>query len=282
MDANPPAPTEVGIVLSNESAWGFSIDPITDDMRYGERWRNDHYLPLVQNHIWRDIVSPDADIGRYKVLLLPLLPIVPPALRAQLEPWVRKGGHLLLGPLTGYRTGEWTAFRDRELGGLEDLIGGEVSTQFSAMWIENQIRLDFGDDLVVHPIGFCDGYRPTGADPVATYRGGYGDGTVAVLENRIGKGSVTALGCRVDAATYFRLAQRLFSKAGIRPLGSGGDGKVLVTPRGRDGLGIVNISEQPRALSLPRPGRNRMTGQPVGPEVHLKPLEVMLVDTGAV
>lgn len=281
MEAHPSAPAAVGIVLSNESAWGFSIDPITDDMRYGDRWRSDHYLPLVHNHIWRDIISPDADISRYQALLLPLLPIVPPALRAQLEPWVRSGGHLLLGPLTGYRTGEWTAFRDRELGGLEDLIGGEVSTQFSAMWIEQQIRLDFGDAEVVHPIGFCDGYRPDGATPLACYRGGYGDGTVAILENRIGRGSVIALGCRVDAATYHRLAQRLFARAGIRPLGSGGDEKVIVAPRGRDGLGIVNISEQPRTLSLPGSGRNRMTGRTVGPVVRLDPLEVMLVDTGA-
>jgi len=276
---NPPPPAEVGIVLSHEAAWGLSIDPITDDMRYPERWRNDHYLPLVQNHIWRDIITPDAATSRHKVLLLPLLPIVPGKLRDQLGPWLRNGGRLLLGPLTGYRTAEWTTPLDRELAGLEDLIGADVATQFSAQWIEQSIQLDFGDNgPAVHPIGFCDGYAPRTAKALATYRGGYGDGTAAVIENEVGNGKVIALGCRVDAATYYRLVRRLLDDTGIRPLATGGDNKVVIAPRGLNGLGIVNISEQPRTVTLPRPGRDLLTGKTVGPQAELSPLEVLVVE----
>lgn len=227
------------------------------------------------HHIWRDIITDDADISRYKVLLLPLLPIVHGKLRDQLGLWLRNGGHLLLGPLTGYRTEEWTTPRDRELAGLEDLIGAEVALRFSAMWIENQINVDFGDGATVRPIGFCDGYAPGTAKTLATYRGGYGNGTVAVLENQVGKGKVIVLGCRTEAGTYYRLVKRLLDDTGIRLLAEGGDGKVIVAPRGKTGLGIVNITEQPRVITLPRPGKDRITGRNVERRTELSPLEVL-------
>jgi beta-galactosidase len=206
------------------------------------------------------------------------MPIVPAALRKRIEDWVCAGGHLLLGPLTGYRTTEWTAHRERELGGLESLVGADVATQFSAMWIEKQVSVEFGDAEPAHPMGFCDGFAPTAGIPLAIYRGGYGDGSAAVVENRMGKGSVVTLGCRVSADVYQRLVDRLLARAEVRPLAAGGDGRVVVAPRGQAGLGVVNLSEQPRSLVLPRPGRDRLTARPIASDITLQPLEVLLLD----
>lgn len=284
--AHPPAQGDLAIVQCAPSAWSFSIDPLTDDMRYGEIWRAEAYLPLVRRHLWRDVIGDRAPIDGYKVLLLPFLPMVPEQLMARLETWVRAGGRLLIGPLTGTRTGHYTVPLDHEFCGLESLMGAQSSTRFTAMWIENTINVDFGDGKVVRPTGWCEGFEPgPGCEVLAAYRGGWGDGQAAVLRHRVGEGEVLTLGCRAGAEVYGRLVGELARSAGVQPLARG-SGSVVVSPR-VDAAGrlaawaVVNITELPQSISLPTGGRDRLTGRTVPAEIELAPLEVLLIEPAA-
>ena len=282
---NPPQPAKVGLVLSPAAAWAFSIDPIDDDMQYLNRWRDDYHMPLVRRHIWRDVIDEEADFDRYKVLLLPMMPIVKQSTRDRLRRWVEKGGQLLLGPLTGYRTEEFTCFRDREFGGLEDLMGAESSLRFTAHWQENVVRVVFEDGGESATKAWCEGFEPKAAHAMAHYRNGYGDGHAAVLVNHFGAGRVITLGCRVDETTYIKLVQHLLDGAGIKPVASG-SGEVVVVPRAADdgaisGYGVVNITEKPQQVTLPSGGTNLLTGNEIEKTLSLKPLEVVLVKVGS-
>jgi len=277
---NPPAPAGVGIMMSNENAWGLGIDPIDDDMRYDQRWRDDYQVPLVLNNIWRDTLGEDADLTPYKVVIMPLMPMVSPALRQRLVAWVKQGGCLLLGPLTGYRSTEFTAFTDRTFGGLEELIGAESALRFTAMWVEKTVALDYGFKRA--PVkGWCEAYAPTTGHPLAQYRGGYGDGLAGVMDHNLGQGRVLTMGCRTDEATYLHLVKLLMTQTGLTPLAQT-EGRVIVAPRANavgqiTAYGLINLEEERRSVTLPAAGMDLFTGLPTPATMVLEPLAVHLV-----
>jgi len=277
--ANPPPKAEVALVLSNRAAEAFSIDPSDEGMRYDERWRDDYYEPLRRHHIWRDVIADDAPLDGYRLLLLPHLPIVPEITRARLHEWVAEGGHLILGPYTGYRTPEFTAFRDRDFGGLEALIGAESALRFPVQWVEDKVRIEFGNGRSGSAKSLCEAWEPEpGTEVIARYRGGYGDGLAAIVRNRFGKGAVTTAGCRLDADSWWGLVAHHLTALGIRPLAEG-SADVVVTPRGPAGFGIVNLSTQSQSIRLPAGGTDLLTQTPCGPEIALAPLAVRIVTT---
>jgi beta-galactosidase GanA len=275
---HPPVPAKIGLMLCNESAWGFSIDPIEDGLRYDSTWRDDFHLPLFQRHWWRDVIGVDANLDQYDVILMPMMPVVPTPLRERLVDWVRGGGRLLLGPLTGTRTEQFTQFTDRTFGGLEELMGGRSAMRFTSHWVEDRVTLDFDDDLPTRIRGWCEAFDPTTATPLARYSGGYGDGLCGALRHRFGSGEVLTIGCRTQPERYVRLAESLFFAAGIRPV-AGGSGHVCVVPRA-GGVGLVNLSEQSQTVTLDVRGVDRLTGVSTGSEIELAPLAVVLIETG--
>ncbi|MFW6062311.1 MAG: beta-galactosidase, partial [Planctomycetota bacterium] len=280
--ANPPSPAGVGIVLSNEASWGFAIDPIDNDMRYAERWRDDYHLPMLRSHIWRDVISDEDDLDRYKVLCVPLMRMISPDTRKRLIEWVNGGGKLLLGPLSGTRTEEWTTPRDQEFCGLEEIIGAESSLRFTVHWQEDLVNVEFADGHSTRSRNWCEAFAPTTGEAIAHYRGGYGDGEAAIIRNQAGEGEVITLGCQVSDETYVKLLGELMSSAGLSPVAEGSS-DVLVVPRGGSaddpaGWAVVNLTEASQQVKLPAGGTDRLTGRTVDAELTLEPLEVLLIE----
>ena len=284
--AHPPAPAPIALVASSQAAWAFSIDPIEDNFRYEGKLRDDWHVPLVTGHWWRDLIDPEATLDGYRVIVLPIMPQVPETLRRRLKAWVMAGGRLLIGPLTGYRTGEFTQFTDRELGGLEDLIGADVAAQFPLHWVEDRVAAVAADGSRQSAHGYAFGFTPTAGSALARWeyshdRGGYGAGTAAVVHHRLGDGEVITVGAQLDQVgwlTWFRL---LAAAAGVAPEADG-DPEVIVVPRSdRDGRTVgwvvVNRSEQIRRVRLPAGGTDLLTGEPVGADLELAPVAVRVI-----
>ncbi len=287
LSAHPAAQARIGLVASNQAAWAFSIDPIEDNFRYEGKLRDDWHMPLVGRQWWRDLVHPEADIDRYRALVLPIMPQVPEALRRRLAGWVERGGRLLIGPLTGYRTAEFTQFTDRELGGLEDLIGADVACQFPLHWVEDRVAAVGADGVARKAHGYAFGFAPRpGCDTLATWRytherGGYGAGTAAVVHRRLGAGEVIVVGAQLDGQGWLPFAEQLFAGAGLAREAEG-DPEVVVCPRASAdgsvaGWVVVNRSEQPRRTRLPAGGTDLLTGRQVGPELQLGPVDVLVI-----
>lgn len=287
LEAHPPQQARIGVIAANQSAWAFSIDPIEDGFRYETRLRDDWHLPLVAGHWWRDIIGVDGDLERYRVLVLPLLPQLPDDLRRRLRAWVEAGGRLLVGPLTGHRSAEFTQFTDRELGGLEDLIGADVAQQFPLHNVADHVAALTSDGQRLRAHGWAVGFSPRpGAEILATWtydhgRGGYGAGNAAIVANRCGMGEVITLGAQLDGQAWLPFLARLCAAAGLRPEGEG-DAEVIVAPRaGTDGSNagwvVVNRSEQPRHVRLPAGGTDLLTGRAVPAELMLDPVAVHVI-----
>lgn len=273
----------IAIMMSTENSWVFSIDPIHPDNRYLNRLREDYYLPLLEAQLHRDLIGTDTSLEDYRLILCPHMAILPMETRARLEAWVRGGGTLILGPLTGYRTEEMTAWTDRRLGGLEDLIGASVSCPFSPHFMESRIEVAFTDGTSCHPRIWCDGFTPgEGTEVLAVYRGGYGDGHAAVIHRRLDKGRVVTLGCPLPPERILNIVKTFGRECGVEPLADAPAG-VVACPRvdasgAPAGLGLVNTSGETRQVRLQGSYHCRDADQPVDAELTLSPYEVRIFE----
>jgi beta-galactosidase GanA len=302
---HPPVEARVGLVMSNESAWAFSIDPPEPDFEYESVWRDDFYLPVAQTHYWRDVIDQNADFCPYHVLIVPLVPMLFRPTKDRLKEWVQGGGCLLLGPLTGHRSEEFTAWTEQDFGGLEDLIGATCSGSFTTQEAP-ETRITWGTDAPPAgvltsvsmsatpdnptpeplpsstPRGLGHAFTPTTAHALARYQHGPSAGQAAIVMNKLGQGTVLTVGARVDRESYLDLVHTLCELARIQPLATGSP-HVAVIPRMNpdtsiSAYGLVNLTEQEQTITLEKSGTDRLTDRPLGPDITLAPLEVLLLE----
>ena len=112
------AQAPAALVFSYEAAWTIGIQPQGQSFRYLElvfEW----YSALRQRGLDVDIVSPDADLSAYPMVVVPTLPIIP-------EGFVEKLAALtcpvLLGPRSGSKTASFTIPQGLAPGDLKELI----------------------------------------------------------------------------------------------------------------------------------------------------------------
>lgn len=90
----------VALVFSYEAAWVIGIQPQGASFRYVELVF-ECYSALRARGLDVDIVSPDADLEGYRMVVVPTLPIVPEGFSAKLAAF---DGPVLLGPRSGSKT----------------------------------------------------------------------------------------------------------------------------------------------------------------------------------
>lgn len=278
-----PQKASIGLLSSYSASWAFSIDPFDVGMQYSERMRDDFHHALLARQYWRDILPvEEGDYAGYKLLLAPMLPMISPERVAALTRWVEGGGTLVLGPLTGYRTEEFTAFMDRDFGPLTELIGTDAAFGFTVQWVENRCRMVFGEDFKVPSRNWCWALAENeNVTVMARYEGGYGDGRAAVVRRALGRGQVITLGGMPMEQGYGRLIGDLCRELDILPLAEAPT-KVMVIPRANaegeiKAYGVVNLSEETQHLRLPVKTVDAFTGQAREESGTLEPLEVLLL-----
>jgi len=280
--ANPAQTAPIGVVTSSTSVWCFAIDPIDPAKnKYLDNLLNHVHLPLVYANWYRDVIDMQADFTPYKVLVLPRLPMLTEDAISRLKVWVEQGGVAIVGPMTGYRTEEMTARKDKVLGNLADLVGSDCSVRFSPHWVEEKIDVEFVDGSSCHPAVWCDGYPADGSLKVlAKYRGGYGDGHAAVVEHSVGKGKVIAVGCPLEDDSWLKLVGGIFADAGIERLvdPTEENNRVILCPRGESGMGVANLVDAERSVVLKGRWKDRLTGEPLQDNIPLQPFQVRLLE----
>ncbi len=285
---NPVAPAEAAIVWSHENLYGLRYEQYANGLSYYVDWTYRFYRPISDAFIHRDVINMSNDISGYKILFIPLLPMMTDDFKTRVMEWVEEGGILIMGPMSGYRNNEWASFINHAYGDFGIWTGIEVDSRIpigtELRPAEIPINIHFDEKLdIASSEGrlWSEALSSETGEVLATYETGMHDGKNAIIENQVGKGKVVLLGVDPGYDAYKKMVLHYAGEAGVETLGKG-DKDVIVAPRKgeSEGFVIVNIANASKQITI-QEGRyvDLLTDKKnKGGTMELAPYEVMVLD----
>ncbi|HEY2016189.1 MAG TPA: beta-galactosidase, partial [Bryobacteraceae bacterium] len=185
--------SSVALINSYDSRWAINFqrhsaafDPVAEMIAF--------YRPLRDQTQAVDVISAEAPLDSYKLVVAPALNVLPQAIADHLLAYVKQGGHLVLGPRSGMKD-EYNALNpQRQPGPLTDALGANVS-QFYALDAEVPVAGDPGSGTA-HVWAETLNVESPETKVLLRYgaSNGWLDGQPAAVTRSIGKGSITYIG----------------------------------------------------------------------------------------
>ncbi|HEV2126465.1 MAG TPA: beta-galactosidase, partial [Chloroflexota bacterium] len=116
---------DVAILNSYDDRWAVHIHRHHQDFDYREHLLH-YYRPLAGRNIAADIISADAPLHGYKLVIAPTLHLLDEARAARLQAFVERGGHLVLTVRSGVKDDRNALLPSRPPGPLAKAAGTEV------------------------------------------------------------------------------------------------------------------------------------------------------------
>ncbi|HSP76554.1 MAG TPA: beta-galactosidase trimerization domain-containing protein, partial [Cryobacterium sp.] len=234
------------------------------------------YTALHELGVTVDVVSPDADLSGYRLVVVPTLYLVSDAQAENLSAYVAAGGHALITFFSGIvdeddrvRTGGYP-------GAFREILGITVE-EFSPLLPGHVLALDSGAAASL----WSERLRVDTAEVVASYLDGPLPGTPAITRNRHGDGTAWYVATALEAGALRDLVRTIAQHARVTMLGPerGGTSKRTGTIEVVRRVGATNsylfiINHGPDDVELPANGHELVTDEPVG--------RIMRVPAGAV
>jgi len=177
---------DVAIVLDYNNWWTVEFTPgPTALLSYLDNVKAYHHALFEQN-ITTDVIPYDRDLGKYKVVIAPLLYMVKPGFRESVETFVSEGGTFITTFFSGVVNEYDEVFQGGYPGPLSDVLGLKVE-EFEAMKPYVKNSLVTGDGTYEASL-WCDVLQLGSAEPLAEFGDDYFKGRAAVTVNGFGKG----------------------------------------------------------------------------------------------
>ncbi|SDT48980.1 beta-galactosidase [Actinoplanes derwentensis] len=235
----------VGIVFDWESWWVSEHDSHpTDRLRYRPE-ALDWYTALLDAGIRADVVPPDAPLEEYRVLIAPILHVVPGALATRLRRYAAGGGHLVATYFSGIVDEHDHVWLGGYPGALREVLGIRIE-EFGPLLDHESVELDNGTTGTL----WTDRIDVTGTDVevLAHYKTGDQAERAAVTRRAVGTGSASYVSTRLGPAGLAPLLPALLGPAGVSSeLPAELAGRVELTIRG-DHWFLINRTDSPVEL----------------------------------
>ena len=268
---------EVAILHSYDNFWAFEANRqyANSDCVKLER---EMYNALSDLGVTADLVRPEEDLSRYKLVLAPNSVLVGKAAARIFEAYVEQGGHIVFGVRSGLKD-ENNVMVDIPWPGLLAGLCGITVEEFEAFpahaW--NQVSYQ-GRDYDVR--WWADVLAAGPARIEAVYAGRFYRGAPAITRHGVGKGSAAYIGvagCPELLRDYFR--DRL-KELGI-PVTEMPENTYLTIRENaeRRYVFLVNLSFEERVVPTDFSGTDRLTGRKLCGDIAVPPLDVVVLET---
>jgi len=241
---------QIALLLDFDALWALRFQPHNHEIDY-LRLLFVYYRALQRVGISVDVVSKDADLSAYKLLIIPTAYLATEQLAHSLMDFIQAGGTVLLGPRSGFKKIN-NLVTDQSLPGVfRDLVGISVSNWHSlppnvSYGISSNIKGLAGSATI-----WAEALTPlvpdlNVSDPdlkiLAEYTSGPFNSRAALTEHKIGAGKAFYLGWYPDDEHAESLASYLASQVGIFPLAGIPNG-LIILQRGSY-LILLNFTEK--------------------------------------
>jgi beta-galactosidase len=252
--------SEVAILNDYDSRWAIDWQKHTEKYDQFAILKNYyHALRRISQSI--DIVSADAPLDQYKLVVAPNLYLIPKTRAEHLAAYVKNGGHLVLGPRSGMKDEFNALLPIRQPGNLAEPLGAQVEQYYALeKTISASGTLGQGEISV-----WAERLKTTAPDVEALLRYGRSNGWLddqpAVVTRKTGRGRITYIGGVLDAKLMQATAEWMTKSAEITPaFGPVPDG-IEVSRRvgpNQTVYVLINFLPEKQTFTLPRTMRSLM------------------------
>ncbi len=201
--ADQPWQAPVALLMDYNDLWAIQIQPHRKDFDY-QRHLFVFYRALLRLGVQVDIISPQADLSAYKLVIAPTLFMSDERLAEHLNHYVEGGGALLMGVRSGFKTPTNQVTSQPLPGALHELTGARV-TAWHALpeGVGYEIESSIPDLNGSGPASFWAEALEPDPEPssawkrarvLARYRSGPFEDQAALIERTLGAGRVLYLG----------------------------------------------------------------------------------------
>ncbi|NPV07822.1 MAG: beta-galactosidase [Anaerolineae bacterium] len=271
---------EVALLHSYEDRWAIDgqrhhrdFDPLEHLLHF--------YRPFAVRSIATDIISTRAPLlgHGYRLVIAAPVHIVDDAIAAELLAFVREGGHLVLGPRSGFKDADNALQPQRQPALLQEAAGAHVE-EYYALRDPVPVRLGVhGEESSGMASIWAEWLEPgIGTQVLARYgvSNGWLDGQAAVTAHQFGRGRVYYVGAWMDDGLQSRLLGWIGAQAGVEPVLAGLPPAVRAVRRG-DAFVILNGGREPASVRLPWRGYDHLGGDGPVEELSLGAYGVAVV-----
>ncbi len=255
--ASSPHEAQVALLLDYDSLWAIQLQPHHRDFDY-MRHLFVYYRALQRLGLPADIVSTDADLSPYRVVIAPTAALATEQLAGSLKAFAQAGGSVLLGVRSGCKTRS-NRFTDLPLPGvLRDLVGVTVRDWHS---LPPGVGYDLSSSIpgLKGPAAvWAEALDPGGSaiQVRADYTSGPFSGRAALTERKSRTGRLFYLGWHPTGAQAEAILAYLAEQAGLVAQATVPDG--LIASRRGPHLILLNFTDEPVAAGVQ--GRSVLVG----------------------
>lgn len=273
------APVAAAAVLHDyDSRFALQIQPTNPSLAYEESVQR-HYEALRQLGLGVDVVSPAADLSRYRVVAAPNLYVVDEAVAGALRAYVTGGGTLVLAPRAGVKDRCNVVPEQPFPTLLADLAGVEV-TDVASVVDDAEVSFAGVDGLPGGSFaGWWEQIEPAaGARVLALYEQGDFAETPAITAHAVGEGRVLYLAGAAHTPTLRALYASVAGEAGLATADlPDGVECVQLDRAGETLLVLLNHTDRERDVPLDRTRRDLLGDREHEHSIRLAPFGVAVL-----
>jgi beta-galactosidase len=225
---------------------------------------NHYYRPLAIRNISAAVISPDAPLDGYKLVVAPALNVLTEPQANVLSEFALAGGHLVLTVRTGMKDDANALVPMRQPGWLREAAGVEVEDYYALLepvlvqaegwdgraqiWGERLNVLDFESTHIIARYGAGQGWLT---------------GQPAITVNNYGAGKVYFVGAYLDDAAQEALFVTILRETGLQPVletPTGVEACLRVGADGHEVFILINHGTSPQTVSIPWQAYNHLSG----------------------
>ena len=254
--ASLPHEAKIAFLLDYDSIWALRLQPHHRDMDY-LRHLFVYYRALQSLGLPADVISSDADLSSYKLIILPTAYLATDQLAHSLKSFAEAGGTVLCGVRSGFKT-LTNQVTDQPLpGALRDLVGVTVTDWHSlppdvSYSLSASIPGLLGPATVwaeaLSPAIPASQAREADLEILAHYTSGPFSSSAALVARQVGAGQALYLGWVPNDLQAEILMAYLASKAGISPIAMLAEG--LIAAKHGPNVILLNFTDDPLVATV--------------------------------